>query len=252
MDFLKISPPNAKIDYFSLSLLSGWSCPFADKCKSKVGVKNGKRFFIEEKGIEFRCFSATQEQRYPKTYESRKRNFDLITSQKSVEDMATLILASLPVDIKHNIFRIHVAGDFFNEMYFKSWMEVAIIRNDVIFYGYTKSISFLVKYKNEMPKNFRIVASKGGRMDHLIDQYNLVYAEVVMSKEEAREKGLKIDHDDSMAVNCNENFALLLHGTQPKGTEAAKQLSLLRKKGIGGYDKKNKKIKIKNGLNTLH
>ncbi len=34
-----------------------------------------------------------------------------------------------------------------------------------------------------------------------------------------------------------ENFALLIHGSQPKGSEASKALSKL--KGISGYSKKN-------------
>ena len=51
---------------------------------------------------------------------------------------------------------------------------------------------------------------------------------------------LVIDHDDTSAYLQDKSFALLLHGTQPKGSNAAKALSLLRKQGIGGYGKQKK------------
>lgn len=53
--------------------------------------------------------------------------------------------------------------------------------------------------------------------------------------QEAVDKGLEIDHDDSLAIAPNgRDFALLLHGTQPVGTPAAKAWSKLMRDGIGG------------------
>ena len=60
---------------------------------------------------------------------------------------------------------------------------------------------------------------------------------VVFSEEEAEQKGLEIDHDDAHALG-KKSFALLLHGTQPKGSEASKALQVLRKAGKGGYSQK--------------
>ena len=62
---------------------------------------------------------------------------------------------------------------------------------------------------------------------------------MVYSEEEARDLGLCIDHDDSMAANPtwrDTDFALLLHWTQPKGSEAATALKAL--KGKGSYSRK--------------
>jgi len=61
----------------------------------------------------------------------------------------------------------------------------------------------------------------------------------VFSEAEAVDLGLFIDHDDSHAANPtwrDESFALLIHGTQPKGTEAATALKAL--KGKGSYSRK--------------
>jgi hypothetical protein len=60
----------------------------------------------------------------------------------------------------------------------------------------------------------------------------------VFSHEEAKTKGLEIDHDDSHAYKSGKPFALLIHGTQPAGSIAAKMLSALRKIGWTGYSRK--------------
>ena len=62
--------------------------------------------------------------------------------------------------------------------------------------------------------------------------YGLKEARVVFSESEAAELGLAIDHDDSHAVENNgQSFALLLHGTQPAGSEASKALQALKASG---------------------
>ena len=93
----------------------------------------------------------------------------------------------------------------------------------------------------EMPTldNFILTASYGGRDDYLIEELNLRSVKVVFSEAEAEEKGLPIDHDDSHAARPSmrdQDFALLIHGTQPKDTEASKALKAL--KGKGSYSRK--------------
>jgi len=64
---------------------------------------------------------------------------------------------------------------------------------------------------------------------------------VVFSEAEAEKLGLEIDHDDSHAARPSlrdQDFALLIHGTQPKGTAAATALKEL--KGKGSYSRKRK------------
>ena len=61
------------------------------------------------------------------------------------------------------------------------------------------------------------------------------FAKVVYSEQEAQDLGLAIDHDDTHAAKPslrNQSFALMLHGTQPKGSEAADALKLLKKNGV--------------------
>jgi len=231
---------------YSLDLLSGHSCPFAHECHSKaVELSNGKRKIQDGKHTKFRCFSASQEVQYTNVYNLRKHNFDLLRKENH-EQMVKLINSSLPENA--GIVRIHVAGDFFNLPYMHAWYTVAALNPNVLFYAYTKSLRYWVGGINELPilHNFVLTASYGGRDDHMIDEFNLRSAKVVFSEAEAEELGLAIDHDDSHAAKPSlrdESFALLIHGTQPKGSEASTALREL--KGKGSYSrKKNNSLEV--------
>ena len=218
---------------YSFDLLSGYSCPFAEQCLSKATVQlDGKRKIKDGPKTEFRCFSASQEVQYNGVFNKRQANFEGLRNLETSNDMANAIQAVMPKNT--GIVRIHVAGDFFNFKYFLAWVKIAERNPDVLFYAYTKSIAFWIQAmkKNLIPDNLVLTASRGGRLDHLIDEHNLREAVVVFSESEAEEKNLVIDHDDSHAARPslkNNSFALLIHGTQPKGTEAANALKILKR-----------------------
>ena len=245
---LKFSAANAKIEalqdveslkpylegrkVYSFDLLSGYSCPFANECLSKATVNSeGKRKIKDGPNTKFRCFSASQEVQYTNVYNLRKNNFDTLR-KLDIKEMAKEILAVMPKDM--GVCRIHVAGDFFNEDYFYAWMVIANLNPHILFYAYTKSLRYWianVDFVDHLP-NFVLTASYGGRDDSMIDQHNLRFAKVVFSEAEAEKLGLEIDHDDSHAARPNlknQHFALLLHGTQPKDTDASEALKVLKR-----------------------
>jgi len=231
---------NRKI--YSLDLLSGWSCPHAKDCLSKAIVQdNGKRKIKDGRHTQFRCFSASQEVQYTNVYNLRKHNFDSLRGLH-INDMIHELNQSMPKNA--GIVRIHVAGDFFSRDYMLAWYMVASINPNVLFYAYTKSLRFWLTV-NEYPilENFVLTASYGGRDDHLINEFGMRSAKVVFSEAEAEELGLEIDHDDSHAAKPslrNQDFALLIHGTQPKGSAASEALRAL--KGKGSYSRKKKEV----------
>tara|TARA_R100000008_G_C3584895_1_gene171434 strand:- start:1898 stop:2689 length:792 start_codon:yes stop_codon:yes gene_type:complete len=226
---------------YSLDLLSGYSCPFAHECLSKaVEGENGKRTIKDGKHTKFRCFSASQEVQYTNVYNSRKHNFDMLRG-KHLNDMTHMLNQSMPDDL--GVCRIHVAGDFFSADYMFSWITMAMMHPTRLFYAYTKSLKYWLHHMTwiDQVDNFILTASYGGRDDELIDQHGLRSAKVVFSETEAEELGLEIDHDDSHAARPsvkNLDFALLVHGTQPKGSEASEALKAL--KGKGSYSRKKK------------
>ena len=229
---------------YSLDLLSGWSCPFAVDCLSKViELPNGKKAIKDGPETEFRCFSASQEVLFPGVYNRRKHNYDTLRGLH-LNDMIHRLNQDKPKDL--GILRFHVGGDFFNSDYFFAALNLAMTNPDKLFYAYTKSLKYWVKYREWADKidNFILTASRGGRDDSLIDSEGLRETVVVFSEAEAEEKGLEIDHDDSHAAVPDwefNNFALLIHGTQPKGSEASKALQLLRKNKVKhSYNRKAK------------
>lgn len=226
---------------YSLDLLSGWSCPGAKDCLSKVHLINGKRVVKDGKHTRFRCFSASQEAVYSKVYDSRKHNFDALRNAKGSIGKFELLKESMPSNL--GICRIDVGGDIFNAEMMLAWATMAEAHSDRLFYAYTKSLPFWLKYRkyiNSLP-NFVLTASRGGHHDKLIGKHRLRQAVVVFSEQEAADKGLEIDNDDSHAADPSkrkQSFALLLHGTQPAKSEASK--ALVKLKGKGSYGKRKK------------
>ena len=150
--------------------------------------------------------------------------------------IADLLESMLPK--KFDIMRVHVGGDFFNQAYFDAWLEVARRMPDKHFYAYTKSLNYWVARLDVIPSNFVLTASYGGKHDALIVEHGLKYAEVVYSEEQADAMQFEIDHDDYHAAFGKENFALLIHGTQPKGSMASQALQELKRRGWNGYSKR--------------
>ena len=225
---------------YSFDLLSGWSCPMAKDCLSKVVQIGDSRKIQDGKDCQFRCFSASQEATFPSAYNKRKANFDYMKSCNSTDEMVDEIVSAMPKNL--GICRIHVAGDFFNQKYFRAWQEVARICPDRLFYAYTKSLNWWVADRNNLPKNLVLTASRGGRLDRLIDQHNLRESKVVFSEAEADALGYEIDHTDELAAIPeirDESFALMIHGVQPKGSEAAAAIKELKRLKVKfSYNKK--------------
>ena len=230
--FLRLERVDGKFQVrkvYSFDLISGWSCPQAKDCLSKVVQIGESRKIKDGKDCQFRCFSASQEATFPSAYEKRKRNFDGLKNLKSSYDMAHAIADAMPHNL--GICRIHVAGDFFNQLYFRAWHLVAEWHPDRLFYAYTKSLNYWLADRNDLPKNLVLTASRGGRLDHLIDQYNLRESKVVFSEAEADALGYEIDHTDEHAAIPeirDESFALLIHGVQPKGSKASAAIKALK------------------------
>lgn len=221
---------NAKLskEIYTFSLPAGFTCPSAHLCASYADKKTGK--ITDGKNMSFRCFAASQESTFPNVRHARWHNFDLLAKVKTdAFSMASLILSSLDKSAK--IVRIHVSGDFFNAQYFRAWCYVAMHRPETKFYAYTKSVNIVADNMHMIPDNLVLTLSEGGRHDDLIPHLGIKSAKVVFSEDEALALSLEVDHDDMHAIEGTENFALLIHGVQAKGTDASKAIKELKAKG---------------------
>ena len=214
-----------------LSLPAGWACPFAKLCHSKADKVSGK--ITDGKHTQFRCFATMPEALFKNVRNSRWHNWELLKAEKTVEGMASLIECSVPKSV--SLVRLNASGDFFNQTYFDAWLLVAQRNPSLTIYGYTTALPFWIKRIKDIPSNLHLVASVGGTHDHLIEPHNLRHVKVVFTEDEANKMLLPIDHDDSLVWNYHGNFSVLLHGTQPKGSVAAKAWYQISKKGHGGY-----------------
>lgn len=246
MELLKFGKGNAKLGkkVYTFSLPSGFTCPSALECLSKADRLSGK--IKDGPQTKFRCFSASQESLYKNVRASRWKNFELLRNGGGEAE-----LLNLSIPKKADIIRIHVAGDFYNQDYFNAWIAVATLNPNKLFYFYTKSLNYWLNkidyvgdgHKPGSVANFVPTASYGGRHDNLIAEHNLRSAVVVYSKAEAKKLRLEIDHDDTHAMKHGKDFALIIHGVQPKGSEASKALQKLKENGFTGYSK-TKKISL--------
>ena len=209
----------------TFTLPAGYTCPGAKDCLAFADRKTGK--ITDGEDTQFRCFMASLEATFPSLRKMVWDNLALIRKavKGSAEACADLICESLPK--KFDVMRVHVGGDYFSREYFMAWCMVAKRNPDKVFYSYSKSLAIIAGIPK--PDNLVLTASRGGKYDDLIDRLGWKEAVVVFSEQEAKDKGLEIDHDDTHAAFGKENFALLLHGTQPKESAAGEALKQIKK-----------------------
>ncbi len=242
MQLLKISSNNAKLsNRLIFSLPAGYTCRQAGVCKTLADRTTGKikdlPNFDNTISLEYRCFAAMAETR-PNVRDARWHNWELLRKASRLNgvpafNMAALIEMSLAVQPKLGLVRIHESGDFYSLAYFKAWCNVAKVNPEVIFYAFTKELSFWYQCKDHLPSNLYLTASYGGRLDYMLDDHPDVFqriAYVVYTEEEAEAKGLEVDHDDSHCLG-DKPFALVVHGSQRAGSDAQKALTKRKKEG---------------------
>ena len=244
MQTLNFSKGNAKLGKHTLifSLPAGRTCPGAMYCKAFAVVgDNGKRTIQDTQHTQFRCFAASSEVQYDAVYSSRAENLQRVVDalSHSVDLCVHLLEKSIATHrTKHTqLVRIHESGDFFSLAYLQAWIKVAERNPDLKFYCYSKSLDLF--FDVILPDNFYMTASYGGKHDRLIDEgFFTRYSKVFMYEEQAHDVGLDVDHDDSHCFG-DKPFALLVHGTQPKGSIWGKAIITRRKnKQFSGYNSK--------------
>jgi hypothetical protein len=239
---LNFTKGNAKLGKQTLifNLPAGKTCPGALFCKSFAVVDaNGKRSIQDGEHTIFRCFAASSEVQYDAAFYNRAQNLQMVSDAIKDGSAADLIHNSIQEHRTKNtkLVRIHESGDFFSGAYLDAWIEVAHRNPDLKFYCYSKSLQLFLNFK--MPENFYMTASYGGKFDYLIDEgFFTRYAKVFMTEDDANAAGLEVDHDDSHCFG-NKPFALLVHGTQPKGSAWGAAIRQRRVNNqFSGYSKK--------------
>lgn len=237
---LKFGHGNAKLPNTTLTfaLPAGHTCPGALHCLAKADPTTGK--IQDGPHTLFRCSAASEETR-TNVRDARWHNFKLLTGL-TTDGMVDLIDLSLRAQIRTYTERVRwfTAGDCWSETLRNALIEIGRRHPEVLFYLYSKNLPLWLENGRLriLPANLRLTASWGGRYDFLLqDGLFPRTARVVNTYDEAAELGLPIDFDDRLAYSPQpRHFAHLVHGTQPRGSEAGRAIADRRRLGLfSGY-----------------
>jgi hypothetical protein len=107
--------------------------------------------------------------------------------------------------------RVHDAGDFFSVDYTTDWFKIINANKNIIFYAYTKEVLlFKETLKDQVPENFILIYSFGGRQDNHIDREVDRHSDVFPDYDEMIAHGYNdiAEDDKQAAINPNHKVGL--------------------------------------------
>ena len=95
-------------------------------------------------------------------------------------------------DSKCKFFRIHGGGDFYDQRYLNKWLNLMKNFPHIEFYAYSKSLHL----NFGKLKNFTLIKSFGGKLDHLIKKSD--YQSLIIPKHAEIPKGYVLGKDNDL------------------------------------------------------
>ena len=146
--------------------------------------------------------------RFPNVYESHWRNY----AETKKDDFPLNMLIEI-IEKKSESIRIHDSGDFYSREYTHKWFKIAEALPHVQFYAYTKSIPLFIG--ENLPENFTVIFSYGGKYDSLID--NSIHRHAVIYRDEKQRRlftdmgYIDASETDDNALTDNKKIMLKYH-----------------------------------------
>lgn len=161
------------------------TCPMAKDCISNCYARQGCYQFSNVRNKHEKNLQAT------------------LTDDFSVEMIIDII------ESKAQIVRIHDSGDFYNREYISKWLTVIDSMPHVTFYAYTKSWAFFAGV--ELPSNFRLIQSCGGKVS---PDENKAHSKVFESLEALKKAGYSDASESDLVALTSDKIGLVYHGTK--------------------------------------
>lgn len=121
---------------------------------------------------------------------------------------------------KPTMVRIHDSGDFYSQKYLEKWLEIITRNPSVKFYAYTKMKPLFDSL--ELPANFTVIHSMGGKWSRSIDPKRDRHSAVFASKAALRHAGYAdVTEFDHRAIGKNHRIGLVYHGHASRKWSAA-------------------------------
>jgi len=170
------------------------------------------------------CYAGQGRFKMPSVQQSHEHNLSILETH-AYDEIVELILKDLRRMMNTTHIRLHNSGDFYARWYYKVWREVARLRQDLIFYTYTKSLPFIEW--DTHTKNFRIVQSIGGKKDRFIDP-NKPHSRIFESHQDRKQLGyVDGNESDLPAVIGQIKIGLVYHGNRKLSEDSKKHLKVL-------------------------
>jgi hypothetical protein len=99
-----------------------------------------------------KCYAKKAEKIYPSVLPCRMNNLN----ESKEKDFSSKVINFLNKNKKREFFRIHEAGDFYDQNYLNKWIEITNNFPEIKFLAFTKS--FNLDFSN-VPKNLQLVMS---------------------------------------------------------------------------------------------
>ena len=121
---------------------------------------------------------------------------------------------------KQLVIRIHDSGDFYDLTYIKKWLKIIQANPTVKFYAYTKQVIIFKKMqeRGQVPDNFTLIFSEGGKADHLINTATDRHSRVFLTESDLISAGYDdASENDTVAFNSlTGKIGLIYHGYKSK------------------------------------
>lgn len=168
------------------------TCPGALACKAVCYAKQGTYNFPVVKTARRKALKQTQ----LKTFVDR-----------AVKDLNYFLQKK-----KYNTVRIHDSGDFYSQEYLDKWKEIARRVPEMKFYAYTKAMH--LNLFKDLPSNFNLVQSLGGKYDKLVDLSKSHSR--IFTNDSARKQFGYVDGivNDNAAITGKIKIGLVYHGVK--------------------------------------
>ena len=112
--------------------------------------------------------------------------------------------------------RVHDSGDFYSLEYLKKWIAIAEKNPQTFFYAYTK-VHPILAMVGELPGNFGIIKSYGGKWDEQINPETDRYSKVFDTTQALAAAGYAdVTELDERAMESNPKIGLVYHGPKSK------------------------------------
>lgn len=164
------------------------TCPMAGKCAAV-------------------CYARQGAYTWPSTINAREFNLEMARRK----DFADLAIDDLGRMRKVKTVRVHDSGDFFNQTYVDAWAKIARAFPGILFYAYTKSLHLDF---SDMPENFKITQSEGGKLDDQIDK-SKPHSRIFSTDSDRLAAGyIDGNESDRPAMEGEIKIGLVYHGTR--------------------------------------